>query len=137
MKLKTMILFAGIMLASFTVNAATRVSLLGQDSDIIVNISGVSEIGEALKKTSFGNLWNDPEFKNPVWILKVIVSFQSRLREVEKNRFRLQFIIFHAVVAEKTETAILIEVGTVMNVSQATRPFGSCLSTSSRTASEI
>ena len=66
MKLKTLALLAGVMLASFSVNAVTRVGLLEQDADIILNISSISKIGEALKKTSFGNLWNDPEFKKAI-----------------------------------------------------------------------
>ena len=66
MKLKTMTIFAAVMLAACSLNAAGRASLLKKNSDVVLNISDISEIGDALKTTSFGNLWNDPAFQKAI-----------------------------------------------------------------------
>lgn len=52
-----------VLLVACSLQASSRLSLLPSEADLVLRISSISELGEAMKTTSFGRLWNDPKFQ--------------------------------------------------------------------------
>ncbi|MDA3799959.1 MAG: DUF3352 domain-containing protein [Kiritimatiellae bacterium] len=63
MKLKILTVLMGVWLMTYSVEASSRASLLPRDADVLVRISNVSKLIDAMKTTSFGKLWKDPAFQ--------------------------------------------------------------------------
>jgi hypothetical protein len=63
MRQKTFTVFAGIILIACSARAESCKSLVNQKSDIVLNISNISELSRAVKESPFGKLSNDPAIK--------------------------------------------------------------------------
>jgi hypothetical protein len=60
MKQKTLAVFAGIILIACSARAESCKSLVNQKSDIVLNISNISKLNQAVKASPFGKLSKDP-----------------------------------------------------------------------------
>ena len=116
MKLSRMVLCAGVLLIACSVQAASRFSLIPKDSDVIVRVSSVSGVTEALKTTSFGRLWNDPKFQEALGeydlekFLKESIFSDATEEErhlyMEEAKMLSGEVVFAANIAEEEFTLI-------------------------------
>jgi hypothetical protein len=63
MRIKVTTILMGVWLMTYSVQAASRASLLPRDADVLVRVSDTSLLAGAMKTTSFGRLWNDTTFQ--------------------------------------------------------------------------
>ena len=81
-------ILAVLLLASAcTLQAATRTSLLNPKADVLLTISSISQVGDAVKKTSFAKLWNDPQFQNALGKHDLAARFKKNMTEEQAHLY--------------------------------------------------